>query len=293
MEGIVLGVVFAVVAACVVTDVRTREVPDWLTYGLVIFGLGAGLLRSVTEWSLQPLAFSLAGAALLFAIAYALYLSGQWGGGDSKLLIGIGASLGLPVMLRFPYVGLDGFLVSFLANLVVASALYSLICATFFALRRRRRFAGELKKVLKRGKVPRRVALAVAIALLVFSIAVPHALAKMVAAGAAVILILTAYLWVFSATVERAFMFEWVSPSRLTEGDWVAKDVFSGGRRIAGPKDLGVSKAQIGNLVRLHREKKIGKVLLKTGIPLVPAFLLALLASHFLGNLLVFLLAGF
>lgn len=293
MEGIVLGVVFAVVAACSLTDVRTKEVPDWLTYGLAIFGLGAGLLRSVAEWSLQPVAFSLAGAVLLFGISYALYRMGQWGGGDGKLLIGIGASLGLPVMLEFPYIGSDSFLVSFLANLVVVTALYSILLAAYNALRNRRRFAQELKKGLKRGKVPRRIALAVSIALLAISILVPYATAKLVAAGAAVIIMLSSYLWILSSVVERACMLEWVSPRRLTEGDWIEKDVFAGGRRIAGPGDLGVSKAQIGKLVRLHREKKIGKVLLKKGSPLVPAFLLALLASHFLGNLFVFLLAGF
>jgi prepilin signal peptidase PulO-like enzyme (type II secretory pathway) len=65
------------------------------------------------------------------------------------------------------------------------------------------------------------------------------------------------------------------------------------GKRITGPKDLGISKEQIRKLIALRNKGKLNKnfrVLIKNGIPFVPSFLLAYLAAMFVGNLLVLLL---
>ena len=82
-------------------------------------------------------------------------------------------------------------------------------------------------------------------------------------------------------------MLQWVAPSRLTEGDWIAKDVMVGRKRITGPKDLGVTRAQIRLLKKLHREGKVKKVLLKVGIPFMPAFLIAFIMTLLWGNVLL------
>jgi len=85
-------------------------------------------------------------------------------------------------------------------------------------------------------------------------------------------------------------MLKQLSPERLTEGDWIAKDVIIAGKRIAGPKDLGVSKKQISLLQKLKRQRKLNTVLVKQGVPFVPSFLLAYIAALAFGNVfLVFL----
>jgi prepilin peptidase CpaA len=88
------SVVVALVALACITDVRTRRIPNWLTFGATILALlfhGAtagtsGLATSVGGWML--------GAALFFPV---FALRGM-GAGDVKLLAAVGAWLGpLPV----------------------------------------------------------------------------------------------------------------------------------------------------------------------------------------------------
>ena len=87
-------------------------------------------------------------------------------------------------------------------------------------------------------------------------------------------------------------MLKLVEPEKLTEGDWIAKDIVVNGKRVAGPKDLGISKAQIKELLGLKKQKKIGKILIKEGIPFVPSFLAAFAVTMLYGawftSLLVF-----
>ena len=71
------------------TDLRSRRIPNRLTLGILVSGLG---LRALD--GLGPLAEGLLGAGLGLAIAVVLFGLGAVGGGDGKLLIGVGAFLG-------------------------------------------------------------------------------------------------------------------------------------------------------------------------------------------------------
>ena len=112
MQELFLGVTFLAIAVASYTDIRTREVPDWVNYSLLAFGLGGNLLLSIAMKDFSFILYSIAGAAAMFGIACAMYYTGQWGGGDSKLLIGMGAMLGIPFSLELPYISLNGFLIA-------------------------------------------------------------------------------------------------------------------------------------------------------------------------------------
>lgn len=71
------------------TDVRTRRIPNRLTLGILLAGLGLGAVAG-----LDSLARSILGAGLGLALAVVLYGLGAMGGGDGKLLIGVGAFFG-------------------------------------------------------------------------------------------------------------------------------------------------------------------------------------------------------
>ena len=81
------------------TDLKKREVPDWLNFSLIFSALG---LRSIFSfeygWSL--LLDGILGLLVCLGIAYLFYYTNQWGGGDSKLLIGMGAIIGLGFNLQ-------------------------------------------------------------------------------------------------------------------------------------------------------------------------------------------------
>ena len=46
---VVVSLVGLIVAT--ITDLKTREVPDWLNYGLICVGLGLNLLFSLVYWN--------------------------------------------------------------------------------------------------------------------------------------------------------------------------------------------------------------------------------------------------
>ncbi len=73
-----------------VVDLRARRIPNWLTFGLVLAGVG----QSFT-WarSVGP-ADAMLGLLTGFGLTFVLFAIGALGGGDVKLLAGLGAWLG-------------------------------------------------------------------------------------------------------------------------------------------------------------------------------------------------------
>ena len=283
---LIAAVVLAALAIASLTDIRTREVPDWLNYGLSVFGLGAGVLLSIAFWTWTYAAYSLLGMGVFFAIAMLMFYAGQWGGGDSKMLIGLGASIGLPFSFALPYVDLNSFFVSFWLNLLLTAVIYATLWSVFLAVKHRKKVLSELKTALARGMKTRMTVLFFAILVLASSFAFNERMIKLLLATSSVLVTLLLYLPLFMKAVERASMLRWVSPDKLTEGEWIAEDVIVGKERITGPSDLGVSREQIKKLSSLHSKGKIKKVLIKVGIPFVPSFLLAFVATILYGNLL-------
>ena len=77
------------------------------------------------------------------------------------------------------------------------------------------------------------------------------------------------FLSIFVVAVEKSCMIKLVSPDKLTEGDWLEKEVKIAGRRIKKSVH-GLSIEEIGALRKARK-----KVWIKEGVPFTPAFLLA------------------
>lgn len=73
-----------------VVDWRQRRIPNWLTLGL----LASGLARSLVWGGALPPTQALLGALAGFGLLLVLFVLGAVGGGDVKLLAGVGAWLG-------------------------------------------------------------------------------------------------------------------------------------------------------------------------------------------------------
>jgi prepilin peptidase CpaA len=71
-------------------DWRSRRIPNWLTLGLLTSGLAQSLAWHGAVTPMQSLLGALAGFGLLLV----LFVLGAVGGGDVKLLAGVGAWLG-------------------------------------------------------------------------------------------------------------------------------------------------------------------------------------------------------
>ncbi|MEZ6129757.1 MAG: prepilin peptidase [Planctomycetaceae bacterium] len=96
MTELVLLLPLILLAVAAVIDLRTREVPDWITVALVLFAASAAWFgwAGIRWWMVGS------GAALGLVVGLALHRFAGFGGGDGKLIAGIGAFLG-PVGLLF------------------------------------------------------------------------------------------------------------------------------------------------------------------------------------------------
>ena len=288
--------IFAVAAIAALigalTDIQKREIADWISISLLVFGIGAGALSSVVFWTLEPIAFSIAGLATFFLLAWLMFRMGWWGGGDSKLLMAFGACFGLPFSLAFPYIEPNGFMISFLSNFLISSAIYTLVWFVFLIVTKKEKFKRALAETL--GEKRKNVLLGVAagLSILAGSIVVPNPLAKALLAMIGLLLLLYFCVIPAAKSVERLMMRR-VSPYELTEGELIAEDVLVENRLVASPADLGASEEQIKELQELHNQNKIQKVLIKVGIPLIPNFLVTMMMTYFFGNVLKLTFDGF
>lgn len=267
------------------TDLKTREVPDYLNFALLAFGLGFAALFSVVSWSFLPFLSSLFGFLLCFFIASILFYSGQWGGGDAKLLIALGAVFGIP--LSFPLReliaswssshGQTPFLFLFLFFSLLAGGLHGFGWLVFKLWKEGHILFPRMKSYLSTPAL-RRVRLLLYILfvlflVLFFFIEVPL--------GRTVLVLLYLFAWsllylpIVVRVVEEHCMIKMVPPAKLTEGDWIASDVVVRGKRICGSKDLGVSLLQIEQLKKL----KVKHVPVKEGLPFVPALFVGFLCA--------------
>jgi len=87
---------YVLVAA--IWDLRTRQIPNWLTGGGLLAGLAfhtiCGYLDGGSHVAFANLAWTLAGGATGFGILFLMWLTGSGGGGDVKLMAALGAWLG-------------------------------------------------------------------------------------------------------------------------------------------------------------------------------------------------------
>ena len=89
----------------------------------------------------------------------------------------------------------------------------------------------------------------------------------------------------FVKSVENSSMYKYVTPNKLTEGDWIAKEIKIDGKYISGPKDLGIEKKQINQLINFWKKGKIKKILIKEGMPFIPSFFIAFIITLIYGNI--------
>src|SRR3989344_3474897 len=90
------------------------------------------------------------------------------------------------------------------------------------------------------------------------------------------VILLFPVLYVFAKAVEESCMIKQVSWNKVTEGDWLYKDVKVVNRLIKTNWE-GVSKKEL-ELIRKNRKK----VLIKYGIPFTPSFLFGFVGLLFL-----------
>jgi len=96
MSELVLLLPLVLLAVAAVIDLNTREIPDGITVALLLFAASGAYFGWVgIRWWMV-----LSGLLLGLLIGWALFHFAEFGGGDAKLIAGVGAVLG-PVGLLF------------------------------------------------------------------------------------------------------------------------------------------------------------------------------------------------
>lgn len=258
-----------------ITDFQKREVHDYVSYGLIFVGFGVSIIYSVLNNNLYILQ-TIMGLIIGLGLAYGMFYLGQWGGGDSKLLIGLGVVFGFNI---FNSLGEKNFLfVLFLVNIIIAGAIYGLLFSIYLAVKHKKIFLLNIQKWSKRKDIKIvRIALLIftAVSAIIIILFVPPEL-KLLLLSIVALLFLIFYIWLFVKIIEESCMIKTIPIRQLTEGDWIYKNVYIGKKYITGPKDLGISKEQI---LLLKKNKTLKNITIKEGIPFIPAFLIAFIMT--------------
>ena len=260
---VVLGLIWIGFAA--VGDLKSHEVPDWLSFSLIIFALGFRFFYCLLAPESRGFSFfyqGLIGFGIFFALGNALYYGKMFGGGDAKLMYAMGAII--PFSTSF-MTNLSIFVI-FIILFLFSGAAYGLVTSTFIGLRKVKNLRKELSKVFRQKKKLVYSLILMGIVFLVLGFV------ESMFFWFGLLFFVTPYLFVYAKAIDNGLMVRDVLASKLREGDWLYKDIKIG-KKLIKAKWEGLNKEEI-KLIRL----KMNSVLIKHGIAFVPVFFLAFVA---------------
>lgn len=248
-----------------VQDLRVKEVSNWLNFSLVGLGLAYRLFYSIQNRDHGFFLLGVLGVFVFFFISQAFYYGRVFGGGDAKLLVGIGAVL--------PFGNLNELIINgclFLLLLFFIGAAYSLIASVIFAFRNKRKFLVSFARLNKEFNWRFYSSLF----LFVFGI-VSYGYKIIYGFVFVFLLFSLSYLFIYLRAVDRGCMIVYVKPRDLREGDWIGEEILIKSKKI-GDSVHGLSLLEIKKLIKRGK-----KVLVKQGVPFVPVFLISYIVMLF------------
>lgn len=273
----VIGVLALLIAS--ITDIKKKEVPDWLNFSTIAAALGIRLTHAISYNDYMYLIYGIVGFGIMFFLGLILYYGRLWGGGDTKLLMGLGALFGTtPYFANVDY----PFIAILLINIIIVGSVYSLLYAIKLFFKNYNATINEIKNQSKRMRFTRIGYLAASLILLLTFFALKDRFLKVLAISLSGFLIFYIHLLIFIRAVEKVGMYRVIPIAKLTEGDWVSEDIKINGKLIYSKKSLGIEKKQI----ELLKKHGLRKIMIKEGVPFVPSFLIGLLITLIYGSLI-------
>ncbi len=253
------GLAFLWTIFAVVQDLKTREVANWLTFSLIAFALTYRAFYAVSVRDYRFFLLGLLGFFVFVLASYGLYYGRVFAGGDAKLLMGYGA------LLPYSQYGSLFFLsAGFLILLLTLGAVYSLAYSAFVIVPRHRVL---FWRAFRERWNSYRSMLIASVGLFVFFVVVSF---YSLLGVPFVFLTIVPLTYLYTKAVESC-MIKRVGASRLREGDWLVHDVRVGSILIK----KSVHGLRGEDIVVLRKADRA--VVIKEGVPFVPAFLFALI----------------
>ncbi|MCD6402950.1 MAG: prepilin peptidase [Candidatus Aenigmarchaeota archaeon] len=256
-------------------DLKTTEIPDEIPYAIAIIGIFAHFLYSLNVHTFMPLVYSLVFGFVFLVIGFAMYYTGQWGGGDAKLLTAIGVSTYMiPTKDALP------FPLDFFVNLFLVGSVYIIFYSLVLSIRNKKIWKEFIRKVKEEKK--ELIAYSFGVFILVFLSSFIFYSAYglkfnldvlLFSFTMSVVAFCLIVLLKFGRVVEDVGFKKRIRVSQLKVGDVLAESkVWE-----------GLSQEEI---MRIKKSKR-KYVWIKEGVRFAPAFPLALVATHWVGNLLL------
>lgn len=282
-----IGYLFAGIALAgstwaAIEDLKTTEVPDKIPYAMAVSAVTIRLFYSLHTGDFSHLTGSLLVGAVYLAFGFLLYYSGQWGGGDAKMLAAVGVLLpSLPpefgATMSFP------FPLAYLVNLFFFGSMYMIFYSLVISLLHPK-VAGEFFLETKGNYVQVffEVFFAVCASILVPFIAsrfggLPQASVYSLTLPLLALLLAMLFLFRFLRVVERVAFRKKVTSDRLREGDMLGEDIGELGMKSRLIK--GLAKEEVEKIREVRKE-----VWIKEGVRFVPAFPISLAVTLLYGD---------
>ncbi len=205
-------------------DLKTTEIPDEISLGMVAAGLIINLTWTVVEWNPVYIFQSASIGSVFFTFGLVMYLLGQWGGGDTKVLTGLGTLV--PVAPIFgTQISIFPFPAALIINIFLVGALYMIVYAGIFSIINKG-ILSDFKKRVKNDLL--RILLISSLPLLVLFIGIARAgwvldifyillLVPMIA-------LLLVIIRLLKSVEQMGFMQE-ISTDKLRPGDMLAEEI--------------------------------------------------------------------
>ncbi len=251
-----------------IIDFKTTEVPNWLSYSLIAFAVAYRAFYSLAFNNANFFFYGFLGFIFFMLIAFALYYGGAFGGGDAKLLMGLGLVLPFSSIGSIFYLG-----IAFVVLLFSIGALYTLVY-TFFLISGNKKFKHNFRKKIKSDRIKIFVPLIFGLILGVISFS--NSLNYF--AFLFVLLGLSPLIYIYVKEVDEACMIKLSDWRKLREGDWLVQDVKINGNLIR--KSIhGLTEEDI-TLIKKYKKK----VLIKSGLPFTFIFFITLMVFFVLAS---------
>lgn len=279
---IVITLIALIIAT--ISDIKTHEIPNYLSYSLIFIALAIKLSHSILTSNYNYFLYALIGLGAMYLFGTALYYTKQWGGGDTKLLMGLGVVFSTTpaflIQTKIP------FLLIILVNIIIVGAIYGLLTGIYLILKNLKKFLKEFKKILKLKCKIVISSLIISGILLITLVFIKDDRFKLFLTATILLINLYIYLWAGIRAVENVAMYKLLPVKKLREGDWVVNKIKKDKKIIYIPTVHGITKKDIKNLIKY----KIKKVLVKEGIAFIPAFLIAVIITLIKPEIFLFFL---
>ncbi|HDL02329.1 MAG TPA: prepilin peptidase [Candidatus Pacearchaeota archaeon] len=263
----------------VLQDVKRQEVDNWLNLFLLIAGFVFVFYGAVLSGDYDIIFLAGFLLVVMFLIMNLFYYGRIFAGGDAKLLFAMTAFfIGVTFWESMINIGV------FVLALLISGSVYGLGYSGILYFRNR----GSVNKEIALQVAGGRWQVAGGVSLFLMLLGFVDLLFLLIG----FLLILFFGLYVFAKGLENVSMIREVSGSELREGDWLVNDIVVYRPQASGRRPQVVIRADWDGLsledIELLKGRK--KVLIKHGLPFVPAFLIAFLGYAFLKDWFIGLL---